>query len=131
MNSNEFGRLVETKIKARLMEKGHKVLVPENGPYDLALDNDGKLVRIECKHGVYKNGIILVNGRCNGRTKARGNYTSTYHGKADLIAVWNVETDRYFLVPVEEIGKSGQLFLRVHPPKKKNKLINLAEDYEI
>lgn len=132
MNTNEFGHLVETRIKGKLLEIGKKVLVPEIGPYDLALDEDGNLVRIECKHGVLRKGAIIVNARCNGRTKERGHYSNTYHGRADLIAVWNQETDRFFLIPVEEIGKSGVFHIRLEEAKNSQQRgVNSAAKYEI
>lgn len=127
MNTNQKGTIAEAKILARLLEIGRTVLRPYGTEsYDLALDDNGKLIRIQCKLGRLENGSIVFNAY----TSSRQVHMISYRGKADLFGVWCPEYDQVFLIPVESVGET-KVALRVEEPKKPNSNIRWAKDYKI
>lgn len=131
MNTKDKGNITEAKILAALVSAGHKVLIPwgDNLRYDLALDQNGSLVRVQCKTGNYINGAIVF---ATASTYAhRGGCRKTYRGQADLFGVYCSVTDEVYLVPVGDVGVSSA-YLRVEPPKHLGGgEIRWAKDYEI
>ena len=50
-NTSRKGEITESMILARLVQLGYECLIPwgHDHRYDIAIDDDGKLVRIQCK----------------------------------------------------------------------------------
>jgi len=49
-NTAKKGEIAESMILARLVELGYECLIPwgHDHRYDIAIDDDGKLIRIQC-----------------------------------------------------------------------------------
>ena len=64
-NTTRKGEITESAILARLIQVGHQCLIPwgHDHRYDIAIDDDGKLVRIQCKTARYieKSGCLQFN----------------------------------------------------------------------
>jgi hypothetical protein len=132
MNTKEVGRIAHAKVLAKLTERGDNVLLPfaDVGRYDLALDQDGKLIRIECKIGRLKNGVVTFP---TSSTSWYGGYErKNYRGDAELFGVWCPENDTVYLVPVDKVGVR-ECSLRVDTPSRRANLskVRWAKDYVV
>lgn len=125
------GDACEGIVMAVLLQHGKKVLVPfgENRRYDLALDEDGKLVRIQCKSGKLSGGVIRFN-TCSTHYH-RGGGMVGYRGEADMFGVFCPQNGKIYLVPVQDMPV-GKGHLRVEKSKNnQEKKTRLASQYEI
>ena len=111
---------VDTKLKSdiaesaavtRLLQKGLKVLKPvgDRLPYDLALDFEGKLLRIQVKSAWGSNGIYNVDSRrtkTNRRKMLRSRYAK---GDFDFAMLYIEDLDVFYVMPhdVFDSYKSG------------------------
>jgi PD-(D/E)XK endonuclease len=108
---------------------GKQVLLPFGGGarYDLAYDDGGQLVRVQCKTAVLRKGCVEFNTRSQGRDGTHHHYD----GDADLFGVYCPELEAVYLVPVEKMGK-GKGYLRIDKPKNNmTSGIRWAADYKV
>jgi hypothetical protein len=105
----------------------------ENTRYDLIIDDDGRLVRVQCKSGRLRNGSVHFNTastyahHANPETRRRD-----YHGEVDCFAVYCRETGGIYLIPIDDARVKAQCALRVAPPRNgQRRKIRNALDYEI
>lgn len=98
------GEVAEQAIATELMKRGLSVSRPlgDSQRYDLLLDYEQKIWRIQCKHLASSNSFATASVRSN----STGFVRSGYHGQVDLFMVWSmVEPLKVFVVPVEEATK--------------------------
>lgn len=62
-NTSDVGNKTEGVILGALVRLGYRVLIPFGGghPYDLAVDHDGTIERVECKTGRLRDGVVIFN----------------------------------------------------------------------
>ncbi|WP_089649773.1 group I intron-associated PD-(D/E)XK endonuclease [Halobacterium hubeiense] len=129
-NSKAVGDTTESKILHTLISNGYSVSIPfgDNDKYDLIVDDDGRLLRIQCKTAwETKTGTIRFN--THSQTTRDGEYhESTYHDAVDAFVVRYPETDDLYWIDVAE-ATDQKMELRFsaeidHPA------INWASDYE-
>lgn len=126
-NTTTVGARTEGIVLAALLKARKKVLLPFGGDarYDLAYDEGGLLVRVQCKTAVLRNGVAVFNSRSLKRDGTQVHYK----GDADFFGVYCEATGSVYLVPVELAAKSKGS-LRVEPPKNnQTKGILYAKDY--
>lgn len=128
MHTREKGIRTEAKILEALVAAGYMVLIPfgDGHKYDFVIDDEVSLLRVQCKTGRVKNGVLFFNSYSqsgNGRTK------QGYYGLADLFAVLNPQTGEVYLVPVEKFGMAGVSLRLVPPLNGQVHKINWAADY--
>jgi hypothetical protein len=131
MNTKDVGNTTEAMVLAALVKAGHAVLVPwgDNLRYDLAIDDAGKLLRIQCKTGRYQHGAVEF-AACSSTTHRKAGKKQTYHGQADFFGVYCPQLDTVYFVPIKDVGVSTGI-LRVEAPKNSQvKKIRWAKDYE-
>ena len=130
-----IGLAAHTAVLHKLVSKGLEVLQPlgDHLRYDLAyyLEETGELVRIQCKAGRYvpEIGCILFKNYnvTGGRTGKRG-----YIGDAEYFGVYCEDLNKTYLVPVDLIPSTREVYLRVIPSKNNQvKKVIWARDYEI
>jgi hypothetical protein len=127
-DSSSIGRRTEGIVLGALMRAGKKVLLPfgDGHRYDLALDEGGTLVRVQCKTARYRDGRIVFNTR----SMRRDNSSHYYAGDADFFGVYAPYTDKVYLIPVGDVRSEGNL--RVEPTKNNQQTgVRLAQQYEI
>jgi hypothetical protein len=114
------GDFAELKVACDLRRRGYPVSIPfgEEAPYDLVVDRDGRLERIQVKYADRRDRSV-VEVRCysltivNGKAKSRTHYTAQ---TIDWLAVYDVVTDRCFYIPAAELGTGRTAFtLRFSP----------------
>lgn len=127
-DTSTVGRRTEGIVLGALMRAGKQVLLPfgDGHRYDIALDEGGRLVRVQCKTAHYRDGRIVFNAR----SVRRDNSSRGYAGDADYFGVYAPYTDKVYLVPVADVGIEGNL--RVEPARNNQSAkIKLAAQYEI
>jgi hypothetical protein len=130
------GDLAELKVAADLVAKGYGVSLPfgEDSDYDLIVDRDGELERVQVKYASSKRGVIAVNCRSHSWTNGKVRRTKRYTpAMIDWIAVYDPSEDRCYYVPSNELGPSGraELCLRVTPARNGQQIgVRYARDYE-
>ena len=125
-DTSRVGSLTEGRVLAALIATGFTVAIPFGvARYDLIVDVGSTLKRVQCKTGRFRNGAIIFNAYSSSQSGVRG-----YQGEADFFGVYCRETDKVYMVPVNET--KTQVYLRVSPPKNCQLTgIKLAVDYEV
>lgn len=116
------------------MRLGVSVAVPfgDSDRYDLIVDDNERLYRVQCKTGSWVNGSVRFNlytSTVNADGRIDADYTAE---EIDVYAVYSEDTDEVYWIPIANTGK-GEMRLRVedpHPKAPKSK-INWAKDYTI
>ncbi len=118
-----------------LSQAGYAIFVPfgENTRYDLVIENDAGLFRVQCKTGRLQEGAI--------RFPACSSYAHhpnpkllrrDYLGEIDFFGIYCPETRGVYLVPIEDAQIRRQGALRVSPARNnQSRRIRLAATYEI
>lgn len=128
----DVGQRTEAAILAELVRRGFQVLVPfgVNQRYDLVLDLNGEFLRVQCKTGWLRSGVVTFSTR-SVRSNTKSTSTRDYKGEADLFLVHCPGTGRIYAVPVEE-ASIDYMRLRVDPPLNGQKRgVRWARDYEL
>lgn len=98
----------EQLVSMDLLEKGIMVLKPmtdiiEN--YDLAVDTNGKLLKIQVKSGQVKDNRMLVDVRRSSRAGSRHYENGAY----DVLAIANLETRQVAYIKKEDMTAKASL----------------------
>ena len=131
MNTKQKGMISEVAIIKKFLEYGWNVSLPygENQRYDMIVDIDDSLHRVQCKTATLKEGV-LVFSCCNATTNEQRPH-GNYKGQIEFFAVYSPDLDKCYLVPIDEVGIT-QANLRIAEAKsKQQKKIRWAKDYEI
>ncbi len=135
MNTSQKGNVATAHILAALAATGKYVAIPfgDNQRYDLIVeDEQGKLLKVQCKTGRLVNGVIVFMVSSNRRkTKHQAGGWVSYQGQIDLFGVYCPQVEASYLVPVEDVKKSAAS-LRVEPPRNSQvKGIRWAATYQL
>ena len=127
-----MGQRTEAAILSELVRRGYRVLVPfgTNQRYDLVIDIDGDFVRVQCKTGRLRKGVVVFPTR-SVRTNTRQILTRGYVGDADLFLIYCPQTGGIYAVPVEE-APAEEMSIRVRPTiNGQIRGVRWARDYEL
>ena len=114
MLPSEIGERAEAAILAALVADGKEILVPfGQRRYDLAYEEDGRLVKVQCKAGCLSKDRTVLNFRTHsvGRKSVRG-----YQGEVDYFGVYCHERREVYLVPIDGLPAS-RATLRLAPAR--------------
>ena len=135
-NTAQKGEISECMILARLTQLGFRCLIPwgHDCRYDIAIDNGGELIRVQCKtarylesQGCLQFNTVITYARVGGKPHIRRGYK----GEADYFGIYSPDTGKVYLVPVED-APNGIAVLRLQATKNnQNKGVRWAQDYEI
>jgi hypothetical protein len=133
LTPSQKGAAAEAAITAMTIELGLVVLrpFPEGRRYDLMIDLEPELLRVQCKMARRVSGALLVALQTNRCTP--NGYVSTAYTAAeiDVIAAYSPELHRGFLIPIEEAAGRRAIHLRLDPTKNNQaQRIKWARDYE-
>lgn len=132
MHPKQISEITEAKIIARLLELGYSISKPfgDNQDYDLILDKDGKLEKIQCKTSRLKgNTINIPCYKCRINTKKC--IVSNYIGKVDAIMSYCPDNGKIYII--REFNKRAvNLHLDIENCKVSNQYgIRNAKDFEL
>ena len=135
-NTAQKGEVTESAILARFVQLGYQCLIPwgHDRRYDIAIDDEGKLIRVQCKTARYSNetdcldfNTCITYARVGGKPHIR----KGYRGEADYFGVYSPDTGKVYLVPVDEVPDSIAK-LRLNATKNnQQKGVRWAKDYEL
>jgi len=114
MDSTLKGAISEAKICASLLAAGYLIVLPGSiRRWDLGWEEDGKLIRVQCKTGKLINGAVRFN------TSSRNRYGHcSYHNQIDYFAVYEPLNEKIYLVPIDVIPeRKRECWLRIEQPK--------------
>ena len=135
MNSNDKGNVAELKIAAAAADLGIPVLRPmtEHGRYDLVFEVNDKFLRVQCKWGTLKGGVIRAQLAGCRVSPTQGYVRSLYDAsEIDLIAIYVQGLDRCYAIPIDAVDARTAVHLRLEPAKNgQRRAINWAADYEL
>jgi hypothetical protein len=141
MNTNTkwLGGITETAVLLALLRTGATVSVPwgENSRYDLIIDCDGQLHRIQCRTGRLKNDRILFSTAQVYYSKEAGKIVKRARcSTIDYYGVFCPENGAVYLVPAKDIRSRVQCSLRINTDTSAIRGYNLryllmAKNYEV
>jgi hypothetical protein len=134
LTPSQKGAAAEAELAAALIRLNLFVLRPvgEGGRYDLAIDTGAGILRVQCKWASRRGNVLTA--RCNtSRHTPRGYLRSKYTAdEIDAIAAYSPDTDRCYLIPVEETEGHVTLSLRLTPTgNNQAERVRWAHDYEL
>jgi PD-(D/E)XK endonuclease len=129
-NTKRVGDISELRVMCDLVAAGYLVSIPfgENHRYDLIIEKDFILSRVQVKTGRLRKGVILFN--CFSSHAHRGGASCRqYIGEVEFFGVYCPDTDCTYLVPLTDmISHRGHL--RLSPVKNgQRKKLKWARDY--
>ena len=124
------GNVSELVVMSTLAAAGFHVALPlgDSRRYDLIIDKDGVLSRVQVKTGRFRNGAVVWHC-CSSHTHRGGTSARSYVGEVDFFGVYCSELNAVYLIP---IGNTSRLHgsIRLHPTRNnQQKGIRLASPY--
>jgi len=132
MHPADKGTLTELLLATRLLETGYSVSKPfgDNQRYDLILDDNGSLLRVQCKTARLRNGVVVFNTRSSSKFTNNGK-DRHYRGEIELFGVYCPDNQGYYLVPVDTVGVHNGCLRVAAPKNNQTSKIRLAADFAI
>jgi PD-(D/E)XK endonuclease len=126
-DTSTIGNKTAGIVLAALLQAGYRPLLPfgDGHPYDIAIDDDGTLLRIQCKTGRLVRGAVYFPTSIWCRDK---NWRP-YRDDVDFFGVYCPDTNEVYLVPIGDVPDRGAS-LRIEPPRNNQvKGVRWARDY--
>jgi PD-(D/E)XK endonuclease len=134
LTPSQKGALAEAAIATAAIEQGYTVLRPlcEGRRYDLVIDLEPRLLRVQCKLGRLAAGVVRVALRTSRLTPSGYRRTTYTAEEVDAIGVHAAELGTSYLLPIAEACGLRALHLRVEPARNGQRTgITWAHDYEL
>jgi len=134
LTTSQKGAAAEAEVTAAAMRLGLVVLRPlgDGGRYDLAIDIGTRLLRVQCKWASRRGAVVSVR-TITSRHTPRGYLRSTYSAEEiDAIAAFAADTERCYLIPIDDVAGQAAVSLRLGPTRNNQALgVRWASDYEL
>lgn len=129
-NTKRAGDIAELRVMCDLVRAGYRVAIPfgEDNRYDLIVDKDGVLSRVQVKSGRLRNGAIVFN--CYSSHTHRGGVSCRrYLGEIEYFAVYCADVEAVYLIPAADLSVAKGI-LRLEPSRNnQGKKIRWAAPY--
>jgi hypothetical protein len=134
LTPSQKGAVAEAGIAALAVQLGLTVLRPlcEGRRYDLVIDLEPELLRVQCKLARHVDGVLVVRLQTNRCTPA--GYVSTTYTAAeiDAICAYSPNLHRAFLLPISEVSERAAIHLRLEPTRNNQAQgVKWARDHEL
>ena len=132
LTTNQKGAIAEAAITKAAVANGLVVSRPvQDAAYDLILDLENRLLRVQCKWAVLTGDVVTIRCRRCRRGPNGFIHRGYDHGEIDAIAAYCLELDACYLLPLELSVRRAAVSLRLAPPQNNQKRkIHWAEEYE-
>jgi hypothetical protein len=133
LTPSQKGAVAEAAITAAAIQLGLVVLRPlcEGRRYDLAIDLEPQLLRVQCKLARHLGGVLSVpiaTSRYTPRGYVRTIYTAE---EIDAVGAYSPELGKCFLIPIRDVSGRSAAHLRLDPTgNNQAEGIKWARDYE-
>jgi PD-(D/E)XK endonuclease len=130
MNTTEKGNIGEAFVIQEALKKGYQISIPfsHNSRYDLVLEKNDALLKVQVKYIKNIKGVLRVPLRCSKAYKPR-----TYEkNDFDILIVYSPDLNKTFCIDYEVL-KDNTTYLVLRLEKSKNgqkKNILWAKDFE-
>lgn len=106
MQNIDLGKIGEYQFATELLKRGYVPLWPSTatGPYDLGFWNGKRFIRVQVKASTQKSSINL---RVSTRVKGKSMKYNSAH--ADIMAIWAIEADRWYIIPIRKTTYSMRM----------------------
>lgn len=133
MDTNTKGDISMACVIAELTKRNISVAVPmtDNKRYDLIMDYNGRLYRMQVKSINYKQdeGQLIFKTESSNTTKTKGYYSRTYkHGEIDGFLAYCIELNKVYLAWIGEVP-STRFYMRNKEARNGQKK-DVRYDYE-
>ena len=121
MDTNTKGDISMACVIAELTKRGISISVPmtDNKRYDLIMDYNGKLYRMQVKRINYKpdDGLLIFKTVSSNSTKNKGYYDRRYKfGEIEGFLAYCLELDKVYLAWIGEVPRE-KFYMHCHKPK--------------
>ncbi len=127
------GIVTELEVAQKFIELGYIVSVPygNNSRYDLIVDTDNNLYRIQVKHAcANENGSYTIYTANSVSTTTKREVK--HYVKEDVDFIASIIEDQLVIIPVEEISNCKQkIFRAVLPSRGQTAHCNLISNYTV
>lgn len=134
LSPSQKGAVAEAAITTAAIELGLTVLRPlcEGRRYDLVIDLDPQLVRVQCKLAKQLDGALFVGTHTN-RYTPHGYVSTRYDAtEIDAVAAYSPQSRTCYLIPIGEVAALRGIHLRLAPTRNNQaEGIRWARDYEL
>jgi len=124
-NTNRKGDIAELAVAKKFLELGYHVSIPfgDDTPYDLIVDMDGELKRVQVKY-LKPTKYDVLNFRLHSDSG------KPYKETTDLMAGYNPDNGQIYLINPNNFVAEKMVSLRLIKPKNNQvQGVNLAENY--
>lgn len=125
------GELTEVEVSYALHRAGYDVLIApfsDNLRYDCVIDDGERLLRVQIKTARLEKGCLTF---ATASTDWYRHRRRSYHGEADVFAVYYPPADQVYLVPVDACPRTAAR-LRVEPVRNgQSRRIRWAKGFEL
>jgi hypothetical protein len=134
LTPSQKGAAAEAAITSAVIQLGLTVLRPlcEGRRYDLIVDLEPRLVRVQCKLARRTRGVLAIRLQTSRYTPngyVRGCYSAT---EIDAVGAYSHELATCYLLPIGLVAGRSSLHLRLEPTgNNQADGINWARDYEL
>jgi hypothetical protein len=132
--THEIGNIGEARVIFEAAKRGYTVCIPQghDARYDLVVDIDGKLCKVQVKTTKSDGHVVKVNTRSVGKLDGEIIAKKYTEQEVDWIVVYDITTDKCAFVPASLLGTGRYaLALRITPSSNnQNKFIRWFSDYE-
>jgi hypothetical protein len=133
LTTDQKGAVAEAEIAASAIKLGVGVLKPlsDGERYDLIFDLRPRLLRVQCKTAVLKGSVLAVP--FYSARRCRDGFVKRCYSASeiDAIAAYNVDLDRSFFIPFNEVRNRAYLQLRLDPCRNNQQIgVNWAADFD-
>src|ERR1700760_2444958 len=134
LTPSQKGAAAEAAITAAVIQLGLTVLRPlcEGRRYDLIVDLEPALLRVQCKLARRESGVLSVRMQTSRHTPNGYVYRSYSPSEIDAVAAYSSELNRCFLLPIAEVANMRGVHLRLETPRNNQaQRIKWASDYAL
>jgi hypothetical protein len=134
LTPSQKGAVAEAAIASAAIELGLTVLRPlcEGRRYDLVIDLEPELLRVQCKLARRVRGVLVVGLQTNRCTPGGYVCRSYTPAEIDAVAAYSPQLRESFLVPIAGLSARRSIQLRLDGTRNNQaKLINWASDYAL
>ena len=128
----EKGDIGTAKCLADMTEQGWKVCLPltEHAKYDFIAENDGDMLRVQCRYSKMTNGSIHVKLRSVWSDKHGVHRRSRKIGDFDILAIYCPDTRECYYLHDTQFICTNSVTIRVHKAaNKQSKGVRYSNDY--
>jgi hypothetical protein len=133
MTTDQKGAIAELAIQLAATKLGIDVYRPvaEGGRYDMIFDLDGGPVRVQCKWASRYGDVLIA--RCSRCRRNRDGLVRRLYRREeiDAFALYCLELDRSFFVPISHAEGMQEIRLRLSPTRNnQSRGIHWADDFD-